>query len=59
MEAGQVLHAQGGSTTVEVAAAKPGRVRGASPATVKTPPITAQIAVRNLYSCLGCSATTI
>ncbi len=35
------------------------QVPPASPATVNTPPMTAQMAVRNLYSCLGCSATTI
>ena len=34
-------------------------VRMCPPATVNTPPMTAQMAVRNLYSCLGCSATTI
>lgn len=29
------------------------------PLPVKTPPTTAQMAVRNLYHCLGCSVTTI
>ena len=37
----------------------PGRLHLSTDRPVKTPPMTAQMAVRNLYSCLGCSVTTI